>query len=104
MDEILERAARLLGDDSLTMEKGLRTEGRNRVARVRRQGGASVIVKAMVTEDGSAFDRADDSSESPALAEAASKLHGALAARWPDLAPMPLYQPFRGRKPGADGE
>ena len=66
MEEILERAARLLGDDSLTLETGLRTEGRNRVARAVRPDGTSVIVKATVTEDGSAFDSSDDSSESPA--------------------------------------
>lgn len=66
MDEILERAARLLGDEKLTFEAGLRTEGRNRVARAVRPDGSAVIVKATVTEDGSALDRADDSPESPA--------------------------------------
>ena len=67
MDEILERAARLLGCDSLTLETSLRTEGRNRVARAWRPNGCStVIVKATVTEDGSPIDLADDSHESPA--------------------------------------
>lgn len=66
MDAILERAARLLGYDSLTLETSLRTEGRNRVARARRPDGTTVIVKATVTEDGSPIDLGDDSPESPA--------------------------------------
>ncbi len=67
MDTILSKAAQLLGDDSLTLEASLRTEGRNRVARAWRPDGCStVIVKATVTEDGSPIDLADDSSESPA--------------------------------------
>ncbi|MGC4046417.1 MAG: phosphotransferase [Armatimonas sp.] len=53
MDEILTRAAQLLGEDSLTLIDGLRTEGRNRVARARRaSNGDVVIIKASVGEDG----------------------------------------------------
>lgn len=53
MDEILARAAQLLGEDSLTLIDGLRTDGRNRVARARRaSNGEVVIVKSAVGEDG----------------------------------------------------
>jgi hypothetical protein len=66
MDEILSRAAQLLGEDSLTFLDGLRTEGRNRVVRARRaSNGETVIVKASVDETGQLVSDPGDDEESP---------------------------------------